>query len=103
MWGLVAAIAALVGTALQVGTSLLDLKEGHPDELKIWKEEGDLMDELSWVRQPVRKARYYVELVRIRTSREHRVILKVQAVLWGWIFLAIAALFGVVAQVLDMA
>lgn len=99
MWGLFAACAALVGTLVQFVTSLLDLKEKHLDEMRTWNEESRLMDELSWLRVPIRKARYYWDLVRIRTDREHRVILKVQAVLWGWILLVLAAAFSVTDQI----
>lgn len=81
-WGLFAACAALIGTVLQVATSLSDVKVKYAAEIK--------------------KARFYLDLVRMRTDQEHRVILKVQAVLWGWISLMIAAGFSVVDQAVSL-
>lgn len=98
MWGLFAACAAFAGTVLQVGTSLIDVKEKHAAEIKTWNEESELMDQMSWLRHPIKKALFYLDLVRMRTDQEHRVILRVQAVLWGWIFLMLAVVYTMIDQ-----
>lgn len=95
MWNMLFALAAFVGTALQMIVSLVEAKEAHHDALEWARAEEDLVNE-----QPrLRRRRARRELRSWRDPDTDRSLAYVDLILFSWTLLACASAGATVSEV----
>lgn len=98
-FGVIAALFALLGTTSQAVVGLKQLKEADPEGHRAFVAVDDLSTEFAALRHPVKWSGRRREMKQLlaESPEEARLYRRVLTQIWGWVLLAVASMFALIA------